>query len=252
MYKDNKQKIVATIEARMTSTRLPGKVLLPLAGKPALERIIERLRRSKYLDEIIVATTINDFDNPVVELAQELGVKFYRGSEEDVLGRVLNATQSVKGDIVVEVTGDCPLVDWRLIDRGIEEFFENDVDYASNIVNLSYPIGLDVQVFKIEALVKADREVKDQIERTHVSYYIYNHPEIFNILNWAAEKECTWPDLRLTLDEKDDYLLLSKIYEKIWLENEDFSYKDIIKFLRDNSNLLNINKNVRRKSPTEG
>ena len=128
-YKEHKEKIVATIEARMTSTRLPGKVLLPLAGKPALERLVERLKRSLYIDEIVVATTTNQTDEPIVELCESLGVKYFRGSELDVLKRVLGAAESVRADIIVEITGDCPLMDWRIVDRGIEEFYSQNILY---------------------------------------------------------------------------------------------------------------------------
>lgn len=252
MLNKSGHKIIATIEARMTSTRLPGKVLLPLAGEPALERLIERLKRSKYLDEIVVATTINKTDDPIIELAGKLGVKHFRGSEQDVLKRVLQAAQSVNADIIVEITGDCPLVDWRLVDRGIEEFFQKKVDYASNTIQLSYPIGFDVQVFPTAVLAEVDKLTDDPIDRTHVSYYIYNHPEKYKLHNWQAEKEFFWPSLRLTLDEKADYDFLNIIFKELLRENKDFSAGDIICFLKNNSNLLEINKNVKRKNPQEG
>lgn len=252
MYLDNKKKIVATVEVRITSTRLPGKVLMPLAGKPALERLIERLKRSKYLDEIVVATTINKADNPIVELANRLGVKYFRGSEQDVLKRVLEAAQSVGADIIVEVTGDCPLVDWRLIDRGVKEFFSQKVDYASNIIELSYPIGFDVQVFPTAILAEVDKLTSDPTDRAHVSYYIYNHPEKYKLFNWRADKECQWPDLRVTLDEKADFKLLNIIFEKLLPIKEDFSALDVIKLLKNNPNLSEINKHVKQKNAQEG
>ncbi len=252
MIKERNKKIIATIEARMTSTRLPGKVLLPLAGKPALERLIERLRRSEYLNEIVVATTINKADNPIVELADKLRVKHFRGSEEDVLGRVLGAARSVDADIIAEVTGDCPLVDWRLIDKGIEEFFSRKADYASNLINPSFPIGFDVQVFPTAVLAEVDELTHDPIDRTHVSYYIYNHPEKYKLHNWQADASCHWPDLRVTLDEKEDYELLNIIFEKLLPRNEDFSASDVIIFLKNNPKLLEINKNVRQKDAQEG
>src|SRR3990167_111470 len=123
MYAGRNQRIVATIEARMTSSRLPGKVLMPIAGTPALEMVIHRLKLSKYVDAICVATTTNATDDAIVALAEKLGVGCFRGSESDVLGRVLGAAQSAKADIIVEVTADCPFVDPALVDRCIEEFF---------------------------------------------------------------------------------------------------------------------------------
>jgi len=128
-----KPKIVASIEARMTSSRLPGKVLLPaIRGMSMIELMIDRVKQSKYIDEIVVATTTNDTDNPIIELCIKKGVKFYRGSEDDVLGRVLQAHKSLQSDIIVELTGDCPLVDPEIIDGIINEYLENNFDYVSN------------------------------------------------------------------------------------------------------------------------
>lgn len=252
MYQDKNEKIIATIEARMTSTRLPGKVLMPLAGIPALERLIERLKCSRYLDEIVIATTINSSDDVIVDMAKKLGVKYFRGSEKDVLGRVLGAAQSVDGNIIVEITGDCPLVDPKLVDRGVEEFFYSGADYASNIIKLSYPIGFDVQVFSIQILDQVSRLTVDPIDRAHVSYYIYSHPEKFKLHNWSAPAEDTWPKLRLTLDEKEDYELLDIIFKKLLPQDENFTYKEVINLLRWEPQLLEINKNIRQKEIYEG
>ncbi|OGH64491.1 MAG: hypothetical protein A2821_03145 [Candidatus Magasanikbacteria bacterium RIFCSPHIGHO2_01_FULL_41_23] len=251
MYQKFPQKIVATIEARMTSSRLPGKVMLPLAGKPSTERLIERLKRSAYIDEIIIATTVNVADDILEELANCLRVKCFRGSEEDVLGRVLAAAEANKAEIIVEVTGDCPLVDHRLIDRGIEEFFNRKIDYASNIIPVTFPIGFDVQVFPTKVLAEVARLTTDPVDRVHVSYYIYNHPEQYRLYNWSAEGEYYWPELRVTLDEKADYELLKIIFERLLPINEDFTALEVIKFLRANPKLLDINKHVRQKEIDE-
>ena len=250
MYKN--KKIVATIEARMTSSRLPGKVLLPLAGKPALERMIERLKRSKYLDKIMVATTINFTDDPIVELAKKLKVGYFRGSEYDVLARVLEAAESVKADIIVELTGDCPLVDPVLVDKGIEEFFDSGADYAANNISASYPLGFDIQVFPVSVLKEVDSLTNDKIDRAHVSYYIYNHPKRFKLHNWVASRECYWPDLRVTLDEKEDYELLNTVFNKLLLINENFSVSDVINLCKNEPKLVEINKNVKQKEAWEG
>lgn len=236
----------------MTSTRLPGKVLMPLAGKPALERLIERLKRSQYLDEIVVATTVNEADNPIVELAGRLGVKYFRGSEADVLGRVLGAAESAGADVIVEITGDCPLVDPQLVDRGVDELFKGNLDYSANNIEFSYPDGFDVRVFPTAVLEKVDKLTDDPIDRAHVTYYIYNHSEKFKIINWRAEEKNYWPDIRLTLDERADYELLNVIFEKLLPVKEDFSVGDVIALLKNNPNLLEINKNVQAKNPQEG
>lgn len=148
MFPGRPEKIIATIEARMASSRLPGKVLLPLAGKPALERLIERLKRSNYLDGIVVATTDKPGDEAIEALAKSLGVGCFRGSEDDVLGRVLGAAQSAGADVICEITGDCPLLDWRVVDRGIAEFFAAPLDYACNCLTQSYPLGLKPRCFR--------------------------------------------------------------------------------------------------------
>jgi len=252
MFKEMKQKIVCTIEARMTSSRLPGKVLLPLAGKPALERLIERIRRSDYVDDIVVATTTNTTDQPIVDLCEQMGCTYFRGSEEDVLSRVLEAARSENGDLIVEITGDCPLIDHRHIDRVTELFYSGNFDYAANTIERSFPDGFDVQVFPVRVLEDVNVQTQDPIDRVHVSLYIYTHPERYRLVNWKAEGDMYWPDLGITLDEKEDYDLLDRIYQELLPLNEDFSAEDIVALLRNRPDLVDINSNVRRKSPEEG
>lgn len=251
MEKEMNKRIVATIEARMTSSRLPGKVLLPIAGKPALQMLVERLKRSKYLDVICIATTINTQDDPIVALAKELGVECFRGSESDVLGRVLGAAQSVKGDIIVEITGDCPFADPRLVDRGIEEFFARDVDYASNTITATHANGFDVQVFPTAVLAEVDQLTDDIIDRTHVSYYIYMHQEKYRCYNWEAEPENYGPELRMTLDEDVDYQAITAVADALMQHDPDFSAKDVTQYLRAHPEVIAINANVRQKEAHE-
>lgn len=250
MLKD--KKLVATIEARMTSSRLPGKVLLPIGGQPTLQILIERLKRSEYVDEIVVATTINIADEPVISLAENVGVKYFRGSELDVLGRVLGAAQSVSGDIIIEITGDCPFVDHRLVDRGVEEFFQHHVDYASNNINPTFPNGFDVQVFPTKILAEVAELTQDPVDRVHVSYYIYSHPKRYKLYNWVADKDCYGPELRVTLDEHADYQLLMAIYEELYPQNNDFSAAEVVALLRQRPDLIELNKYVRQKDISEG
>jgi len=250
MYQN--KKIVVTIEARMTSSRLPGKVLLPLAGKPALERMIERVKRSRYVDDIVVATTINSADDCLEDLANKMGVKCYRGSELDVLDRVLKAAQKFSADIIVELTGDCPLMDWRLVDRGIEDFFETGVDYSANDIKMTFPIGFDVQVFPTDILAKVSDLTQDPIDRVHVSYYIYSHPEKFKLHNWEAGEDSYGPEFRATLDEQSDYELINIIFERLLMVDEDFTASDVVDLMRKNSDLAKINQYVRQKDIQEG
>jgi len=252
MYKEDSQKIVVIIEARMTSSRLPGKVLMPLAGKPSLERQIERLKRSKFVDEVLVATTVNSADDPIEELTREVGASCYRGSELDVLGRVVDAAKSVNADIIVEITGDCPLADWRMVDKGIEEFFENKVDYASNALVPFLPDGFGIQIYPTKVLVEVEKLTKDPIDRAHVTSYIYNHPKKYRLYNWLDGINCHGPDLRVTLDEEDDYQLLDLIFTKLLPVDEDFSATAVVDLLRNNPELKKINEHIKAKELHEG
>lgn len=252
MYGTTEKKIVATIEARMTSSRLPKKVLMPLAGIPALELLITRLKKSRYLDAVVIATTSNVADEPLITLANQLGVQVFRGSEQDVLGRVLGASQSVEADIIVEITGDCPFVDPKLVDQGISEFFYGEYDYAANIIPVSFPIGFDVQVFPVSVLAKVSELTAAPLDRVHVSYYIYSHPELFKLRSWSAPQELEWPELRLTLDERADYELLNTIAERFLPGNPFFSADEVISLLRREPALLKINAHVRQKDILEG
>lgn len=248
----NKKKVVATIEARMTSTRLPGKVLLEIGGKPALAYMINRIKRSRLVDDIVVATTVNDSDDPIIDLCNKLGCKYFRGSEEDVLLRVLEAAKSVNADIIVELTGDCPFIDPDIIDKVIELYFSGDYDYASNIVERSFPDGFDTQVFSVQSLEKVSRLTDDPIDRVHVSCYFYNHPQKFKLANLIADQDSTWPDLRLTIDEPADYQLLKLINEKLQDRKGMFSVNEVISLLKQEPELVELNKHVRAKELQDG
>jgi len=240
-------KIISTIEARMGATRLPGKVLLPVLGRPALELLIERLKRARRVDEIIVATTVNKNDEPIVKLCERLGVPFYRGSEGDVLSRVLEAAKSIGGDIIVEITGDCPLIDPEIVDQCIDLFFSGEYDYVSNILKRTYPRGLVVQVFPTAILEKAASLTKDPMDHEHVSLYIYNHPEIFRLKNVYAPSELHWPELALTLDTPEDYKLIKEVFERLYVKNPNFLTKDVIELFLRNPELAEINSHIQRK-----
>lgn len=251
MYKTKTEKIVATIEARMTSSRLPGKVLLPIGGIPVLEMMIERLKRSHYLDAICVATTTNSDDDAVEALAKRLGVACFRGSESDVLGRVLGAAQSVGGDIIVEAMADSPFVDPALVDRGIEEFFARDVDYAANCIKDTYAVGFEVQVFPTNILADVAARTNDIIDRTHVTYYIYNHPELYRTHNWEAPAELVAPHFRMTLDEASDYKAICTVAEALLPQHPDFTVSDVTRYLQNHPEVVAINNAVRQKTAEE-
>ncbi|OEH85489.1 hypothetical protein BHU72_05225 [Desulfuribacillus stibiiarsenatis] len=249
MFGNSEKKICATIEARMTSTRLPGKVMLDIAGKPVIQHIIERLRRSKYLDEIVVATTTNYEDDVLVKLCEEIGCKYYRGSENDVLLRVLQAAQSVSGDIIVEITGDCPFADWRHVDTLIAKFFSGDYDYVSNTIERTFPDGFDVQVFPTSVLNEVNTLTSCPVDHEHVSLFIYSNADRYKLLNWYAPSNLNYPDIEVTLDTKEDYKLISTIYEALYYKDQDFSADEVVEYLLQNPQLLKITETITRKNP---
>ena len=169
----------AIIEARMTSTRLPGKVLLEAVGKPMLELMVERLRRSKTINGILIATTEKPPDDAIVQLASRLGIKCHRGSEQDVLQRVLDAAKEYGVDVIVEIPGDCPLIDPAYVDLCVKEFHKVKPDYLSSALSETFPRGTEVQVFATETLADVAKQTQDPIDREHVSLFMYRNPDIY-------------------------------------------------------------------------
>lgn len=235
------RRVCATIEARMTSSRLPGKVLADLAGKPALERMIERVRRIPSLDGIIVATTTNAADDPVAALAGRLGVGSFRGSEDDVLDRVLGAARAHGVDVIVELTGDCPLIDPDASEAVIRRYGRGDVDYVSNVLSRSYPIGMETQVFATDVLADVARRTNDPTDHEHVSLYIYRHPELYRLANVEAPAALRRPELRLTLDTAEDLQVIRAVYEALLPADPAFGVADILAWLDARPQIAAIN-----------
>lgn len=242
----SKPRIVATIEARMTSSRLPGKVLKPACGKPMLELMVERLRRVSSLDGIVIATTVNATDDPIVALARRLGVGFWRGSEDDVLGRVLAAATAHEIDVIVETTGDCPLIDPDVVEDCIRVYRESGVDYVANVLERTYPVGMDSQVFATAVLADVARRTNDPLDHEHVSLYIYRHPETYSLKNVAAPPALRRPELALTLDTPEDYALINQVFEALYPGNPAFGLKDVLAFLDREPAIARLNEHVRR------
>lgn len=238
---------IAIIEARMTSTRLPGKVLLPILGRPMLELMIERVRRAQRIDQVMLATTVNASDDAIVELAQRTGVGWYRGSEEDVLERVLFAAQSVNADLIVELTGDCPLIEPRVIDKLIEVYAGNNFDYVANILKRTYPRGLDTQVFSTATLARVAGLTKDPHDREHVSLYIYQHPEHFYLHNVESELPQRYWNLRWTVDVHHDFQLVEKIYAALYPNKPNFTMYDILELMDAKPELAELNRSIEQK-----
>lgn len=241
-------KTVITIEARMRSSRLPGKVLLPILGQPMLARMIERLRRVRGADGIVVATTDHDADDAIAALAGRLGVACFRGSEEDVLDRVLRAAWSVEADLIVETTADCPLIDPAVIDQLLASFHANQVDYCSNVLTPSYPRGLDAQVFPAAILAEVASRTNDPADREHVSLYIYEHPETYRLLSLASGLPPEAAELRLTVDTPDDYALVTEIYEALYPVDPAFGLAAILDLFRRRPELAAVNQHIRQKA----
>ena len=242
---------IATIEARMTSTRLPGKVLLPVLGKPLLEYMIERVRRVPELDDIVIATTVNDADQPIVELAERLGVNCFRGSEDDVLERVLLAAQAYDTDVIVELTGDCSMIDPAVTSKVINRFFATGADYAGNVPNPTYPYGMETRVFHRSVLERTAELTDDPADHEHVSIFIYEHPELFKVVHVESGLDPKWIGFRLTLDTPEDYALFKQVIETLYPTNPNFTLGDILDLLESRPELQTIAQHVKAK-PVRG
>jgi len=217
---------VAILQARMSSTRLPGKVMKPLAGRPMIERQLERLRRCETLERLVVATSLDTSDDPLAALLGELGVDVHRGSLTDVLDRYVGAAQAfgVTGD-VVRLTADCPLADPGVIDGCVRRRVELGVDYCSNGRRRTYPHGLDVEAFTLEALLTAGREATDPYDREHVTPFIYRHPERFTIGELAQAQDEGY--LRWTVDTPEDFAFVERVYAALYPTKPDFTSDDV-------------------------
>lgn len=242
-----KRNIVATIQARMTSTRLPGKILKPAMGRPLLAYMIERLRRIPSVEDILLCTTVNPSDDVLVDFAQKQGIMCYRGSEENVMSRVLEAAQEYDVETIVETTSDCPFIDPEICEQVIQLYRDSRADYCSNIYKRSYPIGMDVQVFKTDILADAYLRTTDPEEREHVSLFIYRHPELYDLQWLEAPEELHDPHLRVTLDTAQDYEMLCKVLEEIYPHNQCFKLSDVLAYLQMHPEVRAMNNDVQHK-----
>lgn len=244
-------KIGCIIQARMTSSRVPGKVarFLPFeSGITVLEQVIRRVKKSKMINKIIIATTINKADDEIIKIADKEQVDFYRGSEENVLSRYYLAAKESKLDIIVRITSDCPCIDWRIIDELIQKHIKEKNDYTSNALKRSFPHGLDAEVINFEVLEEAYNNAEEKFEIEHVTPYIYkSHSEKFKIGILEAVDELKAPDIRITLDTKEDYILLCAVYDFLYMKNRDFRARDIIKLFNEKKWLYDINNNIEQK-----
>jgi spore coat polysaccharide biosynthesis protein SpsF len=232
------------LQARLSSSRLPGKVMAEIMGVPMLQLQIERLKKCKLVDEIVVLTSLDVSDDVIVQLCEENNIQYYRGSLSDVLSRYEMALKVYPCDHIVRITGDCPLLDWSVIDLVITEHLNSNADYTSNVFPETYPDGLDVEVMKAECLLSIATNASQSYEREHVTYYCYQHPEkykIYNVTNPLGDES----HYRWTVDQSEDFEFVNKIYKELY-KGEPFDVSEVRSLITLKPELLDINKLISR------
>ncbi len=240
-------KTAIIIQARMGSKRLPGKTLKSICKKPMLAHLIERLNGCKEADDLVIATSINRENDPIQKVCLELKTKLYRGSEEDVLSRYIEAASFVQSDMIVRITGDCPLISPEIVDLCIIEAKKKRTDLLAATTIGGFPRGLDCEVVKLSALKKIYDLDHSRPAKEHVTWGIYQKPELFYIEQLTASIEYNYPTLRLCVDEKNDFELVNKIYNALYKELP-ISTLEMFNFLNSHSDLMKINAKVKQKT----
>lgn len=238
--------ILAVLQARTSSSRLPGKVMMPLAGAPMLARQIERIARARMLDGLVVATSDRADDDCVAELAATAGAGVFRGSLEDVLDRYFRAALAYRPSHVVRLTGDCPLADWEVIDAAVSFMIQGGFDYASNTLEPTWPDGLDVEVVTYAALEAAWREAADTVEREHVMPFVTRRPDRFKL--GSLRNQIDLSEMRWTVDEPADYAFAVTIYDALYSLNPAFTTADVLALLRQHPELGRVNTAIPRNA----
>ena len=239
-------KTVIIVQARMTSTRLPGKVLKTVLGKTLLEYQIERLQRVKLADQIVIATTTNENDQSIIDLCQRISIPYYCGSEEDVLSRYYEAATLYKADTVVRLTSDCPLIDPTVIDEVINYFNKHKCDYISNTLDRTYPRGMDTEVFPYKILKEAFEKAIELPEREHVTPFIYHRPEQYCLESVKLITDQS--QYRWTVDTPEDFELIEKILSVLYPANPEFSMQDCLELLQKHPEWEEINSHIEQKA----
>ena len=242
-------RIVAIVQARMGSTRLPGKVLADIGGQPTLSRVIHRLRRSGLIQMVLVATTDRPADDAIVQLCKQHAVAVFRGEEEDVLDRYHRAAQFTRADVVVRVTSDCPLIDPEITDKTIQAFLDHGTDYASNTLRRTYPRGLDTEVMTAQALDQCWRQATKPYQRVHVTPYIYEHPEQFTLHSVTNAED--YSDYRWTLDTPEDLEFIRAVYQRMGNDGS-FGWRQVLDLLEREPELVTLNSHIVQKALHEG
>jgi spore coat polysaccharide biosynthesis protein SpsF len=241
------QKIIASIQVRMGSIRLPGKVMRLINNRPLLGILVDRLKQVEHLDGIVIATSINSENNVIEDFCNAEGIDIYRGSEDDVLGRTLNALNQFNATIGVEIFGDCPLIDPRIVDFMISNFLNDssDLDFLGNDIKTTFPPGMDVEVFKVSALQDSAGQTNDPYLRENGTLYIRQNSEKYKVKNLEAPINWHRPDLSMEVDTAEDFIVVEAIIQNF--DNLYFSLEDIISFLDDNPEIKNLNNHIHRR-----
>ena len=238
---------IAIIQARIGSSRLPGKIMMDIGAKPILQWVIERTKSSSLIDKVIVATSVKTQDDVIEGLCKRLDVGCFRGSEEDVLDRYYKAASEYKAEAIVRITSDCPFVDPVIIDKIIKTHFKNKNDYTMNNTENSYPRGLDMEIFNFKTLERTYLEAKKPYEREHVSVYIYEHPEIFKVEIVDSGSDLKRPGYRFCVDTEDDLKIVREIYARLSESKKPVNAHNIVNLLDSNPDLTKINAHVKQK-----
>ena len=239
--------IAAIIQARMGSSRLPGKILKKISGKTMLEHIIERVKKSKYINKIIIATSEEKEDNCVEELLKNINVQIFRGHKYDVLSRYYNSAKIFNVEYIVRICADCPLIDPKTIDLVIKKHLNNNFEYTTNSTK-TFPLGLDLEVLHFNILSKIYELAQEKMYREQVTFFIEQNPNLFTIQEIKACKNLNYPDFRLTVDTEEDLKLIKTIYSKLYDNINIVNINDVIKLMLENSALKKINANIAQKS----
>lgn len=242
-------KVVCLVQARVGSTRLPGKILKEICGKTILHHEIDRLKKCKEIDEIVIATTDKEDDDKIVNEAKKLSVKYFRGSENDVLSRFYYSAKENNADIIVRVTSDCPCIDFEILDKMLiyfkDKYKEKQIDYLSNTINRTYPRGYDIEIFTFSALEKSYINAEKEYEREHVTPYIYDKTN--NFLKLSFENTEDYSKYRVTLDTIEDFIVIKNIFENLYYKNPYFKLNDVVQYLNNNLHIVDINKHIEQK-----
>lgn len=238
-------KVVAIIQARMGSTRLPGKVMMQLQNQSVLKHVINRVSKVDLINQVVIATTKNEIDDVIVDEAYKAGATVYRGSEDDVLSRYYEAALKWSADIVIRITSDCPLIDHVVLSEILEFYLDNNYDYVSNTLSRTYPRGLDIEVFSFPCLEKVYKSAQHPEYREHVTPYIYGNTEKFKIYDFQSPEN--FSQYRWTLDTIEDWTLIEIIYNTLYKDKRIFEWMEVVRLMEENPHFLDINAHVEQK-----